>query len=51
MNVGSKVIYGVWTTEWFVKFNKLTVCILRILSEQGSVGFTRLSEGFKTQER
>jgi hypothetical protein len=25
MNVGSKVIYGVWTTEEFVNFNKLTV--------------------------
>ena len=51
MNVGSKVIYGVWTTEGFVKFNKLTVCIVRIFSDQGSVGFTSLSEGFKTQER
>ena len=51
MNVGTKVIYGVWTTEMFVKFNKLTVCILRIFSEQGFVGFTSLSEGFKTQER
>jgi len=51
MNVGSKVIYGVWTTEGFVKSNKLTVCIVRIFSDQGSVVFTRLSEGFKTQER
>ena len=51
MNVGSKAIYGVCTTEGFVKFNKLTVCILRIFSEQGFVGFTSLSEGFKTQER
>jgi len=51
MNVGSKVIYGVWTTEGFVKVNKLTVCIVRNFSDQGSVGFTSLSEGFKIQER
>jgi len=51
MNVGSKVIYGVWTKEGFVKFNKLTVYIVRIFSDQGSVGFTSLSEGFKTLER
>ena len=50
MNVSSKVIYGVCTTEGFVKFNKLTVCIVRIFSDQGFVGFTSLSEGFKTQE-
>jgi len=50
-NVGSKVVYGVWTTEGFVKFNKLTVCIVRIFSDQVSVCFTRLSKGFKAQER
>jgi hypothetical protein len=51
MNAGSKVIYGVWTTEGFVKFNKLTVFIVRIFSDQDSAGFTSLYQGFKTQER
>jgi hypothetical protein len=51
MNVDSKVIYGVWTTEELVTLNKLTVCIVRIFSDQVSVGFTSLSEEFITQER
>jgi hypothetical protein len=51
MNVGCKVIYAMQTTKMFVTFNKLTVSIVCIFSEQGSVDLTRLSKGFKTQER
>jgi len=50
MNVGRKLNYRIRTTELFVKLNKLTVSIVGIFSEQGSVEFSGMSKRFKTQE-
>jgi hypothetical protein len=49
MNVGSKVIYGLWTTKKLVKFHEIKISLVCIFHEQVSVDFTSLSKGFKTQ--
>jgi hypothetical protein len=43
MNVGSTVIYGVWTTEMFVKFNKLSLYSIHFFWS----GFHRIYETIK----
>jgi hypothetical protein len=55
MNVGNKVIYGLWTPKFCVNFNRSHYLYFRRLnefySEQVSVSFTRLKGGRGTKKK
>ena len=50
MNVNRKVIYGLWNTNKFVKFNKIQSLYFMHSNGQGLVRFTRLYKGSKTRK-
>jgi len=49
MNVNSKVIYGLWNTNKFVKFNKTTVSILCIQMGRGSYVSPESTRGLRQE--